>query len=256
MKKIIAWALTLILCLCAIHVLAEEPAGETEIPEDIQRELEAALAEYEAQREEEIEPSPLGEWYAMDQGLAVTLTLREDGSYTLVYPVFPEETEEGAWTLEDGFVQLDMDEDALFSFDEDRLACYWLGLSFTREPVEAYVPAALVPDASLDMYEGAWMTEYTLADGAALPLAWHEEDARVYVERNRVAVAGSRFGEIIVDCAFENGALIYTGQGLSLRLEMQEDDLLRMTAVLNGEETTMILTWFLPDALRLENTGE
>mgnify|MGYP006916077416 CR=1 FL=1 len=206
MKKIIAWALSLILCLCALPVLAEEDAGETEIPEDILEEIEAALAEAEAQREEDPVPSPVGEWYALDDGLAVKLTLKEDGGYILIYPAFPEERTEGAWTLDDGFVYLDLDEDAVFSFDVDRLACHWLSLSFTREPVEDYAPADIIADALPEMFQGAWLTAYTLENGAALPQSWTEDDTRIYVEQNTAVLTGSLFGELIVGLSIENGA--------------------------------------------------
>lgn len=249
MKKIIAWALALILCLCVLPVLAEEPAGETEIPEDILQEIEAALAEAEAQREEDPVPSPVGEWYALDDGLAVTLTLKEDGSYVLVYPAFPEERSEGAWTLDDGFVYLDLDEDAVFSFDADRLACHWLNLSFTREPVEAYTPAAVLTDALPEMFEGAWLTVYTLEDGAALPQSWLEDDTRIYVEQDIAVLTGSLFGELFAGFSFENGALVFQADGISLRMEMQEDSLLRLTAKMDETERVLLLAPYLPDAL-------
>ncbi len=249
MKKIIAWALALILCLCVLPVLAEEPAGETEIPEDILQEIEAALAEAEAQREEDPVPSPVGEWYALDDGLAVTLTLKEDGSYVLVYPALPEERTEGAGTLDDGFVYLDLDEDAVFSFDADRLACHWLNLSFTREPAEAYTPAAVLTDALPEMFEGAWLTVYTLEDGAALPQSWLEDDTRIYVEQDIAVLTGSLFGELFSGFSFENGALVFQADGISLRMEMQEDSLLRLTAKMDETETVLLLAPYLPDAL-------
>ena len=248
MKKIIAWALSLILCLCALPVLAEEDAGETEIPEDILEEIEAALAEAEAQREEDPVPSPVGEWYALDDGLAVKLTLKEDGGYILIYPAFPEERTEGAWTLDDGFVYLDLDEDAVFSFDVDRLACHWLNLSFTREPVEDYAPADIIADALPELFDGAWLTVYTLENGAALPQSWTEDDTRIYVEQNTAVLTGSLFGELIVGLSIENGALIFQADGIFLRMEMQEDGLLRLTAKMDEMETVLLLAPYVLDA--------
>ena len=228
MNKMLFLALALLLTMSLL------PAQAEEIPELPQ---------------EEEAPSPAGKWYALDHGLAVTLTLREDGTYSFLYPAFPGDGTDGAWVLDEGFVRLDEDEDAVFSFDGDQLTCRWLDLYFKREPTEAYAPADVLADATLEMFEGGWRTAYTLTDGAVLPQAWQEEDACAYVEWNRVAVAGSRFGEILVDCAFENGALSYTAQALSLRLEMQKDLLLRMTIIKDGEENTLLLIPYTPQAL-------
>ena len=71
MKRNIALFLLLALALCLLPVQAEEDPVTYEI------------AEEEA-------PSPEGEWYTIDEGLALKLTLNEDGSYTLAYPALPD----------------------------------------------------------------------------------------------------------------------------------------------------------------------
>ena len=144
---------------------------------------------------------------------------------------------------------LDLDEDAVFSFDVDRLACHWLNLSFTREPVADYAPADVIADAMPEMFQGAWLTVYTLENGAALPQSWTEDDTRIYVEQDIAVLTGSLFGELFAGFSFENGALIFQADGIFLRMEMQEDGLLRLTAKMDETETALLLAPYVPDAL-------
>ena len=239
MKKTIALALALALCLWALTA----PAEETEIPEEIRQEIEAAQAEADAQQAAEAAPSPTGEWYTEISGLAVTLTLKEDGTYLYDIPALPGEPEKGTWEWSDGYVRLDGEDDTLFSFGGDRLACQPLGLFLTREPAETYAPAEPDPEVPPEEYSGYWRSAYIGLNGAAME-SYGLDDTEIYIEGTTAALGGSIFGDAIAGFTFENGGLHYTGEGMSIRLEYQKDGLLRLTA--EGGDAPLVL-YLYPD---------
>ncbi len=194
-------------------------------------------------------PSPLGDWYGEYGGMPLQLTLREDGVYSLSYPGLPASAQEGKWTMDEGYVFLNGEEAAPLSFDGDRLSLSSLGLYFTREEIAPYVPGEINSQAALEAFAGAWRSAYILTKGAALPAKLLKDDTRIYVEDARAALMGKLFGQMIVDLAFENGALTCEDGGLSLRMEMQADFLLRMTVLKDGEETVMVLSPFRTEGL-------
>lgn len=198
---------------------------------------------------EEIAPSPLGDWYGDYHGVPLQLTFREDGAYALSYPGLPASAQEGQWTLDEGYIFLNGEEAAPLSFDGDRLSLPSLGLWFSREEIAPYAPGEINGQAALETFAGAWRSAYILTKGAALPAKLLKDDTRIYVEDARAALMGNLFGQMIVDLAFENGALTCQDGGLSLRMEMQADFLLRMTVEKDGEETVLVLSPYLTEGL-------
>ncbi len=192
---------------------------------------------------------PCGDWYAELNGFPMQLTLGEDGAYTLSFTGLPDEPTAGTWKENDGFVILDEDETSPLSWDGDNLSRAPLGLYFTREPVQGYIPGELMAETDLALYEGPWRAAYVLLSGAALPAGLMGEDTMLFIEDSTVALTGGIFSDIIVEFAFENGALTLNAEDASITLCIQEDSLLRMTVAGSDEAYTLILERFIVDAL-------
>ncbi len=125
MKKLLMILLAALLLLCLpISVWAE--GDQTPPPPPPEPEYEPLPAEYLplAQR-------ALGDWYAELSGLAIQLTLGEDGAYTLLIP--GSEPLAGVWAEKDGQLILDGDEESPLLVLDDVLRFDALGLLFTRE---------------------------------------------------------------------------------------------------------------------------
>lgn len=198
---------------------------------------------------EEAAPGPAGEWHAQTDGLALTLTLHENGAYTLSIPALRDSSAEGAWELRDGYVYLDGDENVPLNYTGDRLIQAAQGLFFSREPAAVYVPAGAVSDARPEDFAGAWRSAYVLLDGAALPAGLLDEDVRLYVEDTRAALTGGIFADSVLDFTYENGALSFAAGDFSILLQMQQDEALRMTLSAAGEEMTLILFSWMDEGL-------
>ncbi|MCR4621075.1 MAG: hypothetical protein K5663_03245 [Clostridiales bacterium] len=190
---------------------------------------------------EEAENPAAGVWYADAGGAAVTLTLSPDGTYTLDFPALPEFCKAGTWELRDGFVYLDGDERTPLSFSDTALTRTDAGLRFIREPVETYAAADPLPEATADLFDGLWISAYTLPNGFVLP-SDPDDDTLVYIEKTKAILKGGPFGYILTDLAFENGAMTYSADGLSVRIELQQDGLMRLTVQKDGLSETRILT--------------
>ena len=184
-----------------------------------------------------------GEWYAGYEGLALTLTLTEDGSYTLHFP--GQDDQAGAWALTDGEIILDEQEaNALLPVD-DTLLWESADLLFTREMPETYVPGEDDTGAEVGDFDGYWRSHFVaVGDGTMLASALGE-NTDVFVEGAHVALGGPLFGDVFVDMELRNGSLCYETESLSVTLTLQRDGFLRLTV--NGEEPITI--YLLPAAV-------
>ncbi len=200
----------------------------------------AALAENE---------TPTGDWYALLNGFSLQLTLREGGAYTLSFPGLPDKPTAGTWEENDGFIFLDGDQASPLSWDGGSLSRAPLGLYFTREPVQGYVPGELMTEFPLETYEGAWRAAYVLLSGAVLPANLMGDDTLLFIEDCNVALTGGLFSDTIAEFAFEKGGLTLNAEDASITLCIQEDSLLRMTVAGSDEAYTLILERFTADAL-------
>ncbi len=179
-----------------------------------------------------------GAWYADLNGVAVTLTLAPDGTYTLEAPALPELSRTGTWELLDGFVYMDGEENTILSYNGQTLTREDPDLRFSREPVKTYTPAELYAEIPLPEFGGAWQTSYVIRNGCAL-LTY--DDMLIYIEETRALLKGGPFGYRIVDLTFENGALAFADDEIAVRLEMQQDGFLRLTVEREGLSEVRIL---------------
>ena len=231
MKKLICLALALMLAVCLIPALGEE-AGEY------------------------IEPSPLGDWYADLDGLAVQLTLNEDG--TCFFTAMGKVSEPDAWTLEDGFLYLAAAEDTVLSFNGEPLCTENGEMFFTREaPKPRYTLAPPWENTPGYYYEGLWLCVFVELGGSPVPAELLAEDSVLWIETevgdegmvegppeeitygDAVAIlGGARFGDVIESFVYQDGAYIgkLTETGAAVTLQLLGDEILKVT-VETAEET-------------------
>lgn len=170
----------------------------------------------------------LGDWFADQAGLMITLSLTEDG-YTLAVP--GQAPQAGQWEEKDGMIVLDGDQEGGLLVLDNALRMDALGLLFTREQPLTYVPADLVADAPEGAFDGLWRAQFVAVgsgETAGTMLAEAaEEDAFVYIEGTNVALGGRRFGNVIRVFTPDGGGLTLPEEGVTLGL--QQDGFLRLT---------------------------
>ena len=206
---------------------APAPAEDTVEPEPT-RPPAPAEPEYDPLPEEylPLEERVLGEWYADEAGLVVTLALTEDG-FTLSVPGDTPTT--GKWEAKDGVIVLDGDEQNPLTPIGDVIRSDALDLFFTREMPTAYVPADVIADAKEGTFDGFFKAQFVAVGEGTILAAAAEEDAYVYIEGTNVALGGTRFGNVIKVFTTVPGALTLAEDGLNVKLELQQDGFLRMT---------------------------
>lgn len=145
----------------------------------------------------------LGEWYADEAGLVITLALTEEG-YTLSVPGTDAQT--GKWEAKDGVIVLNGDE---------------------QNPLTPI--GDVIADAKEGSFDGFFKAQFVAMGEGTILAAAAEEDAYVYIEGTNVALGGTRFGNVIKVFAAAPGALTLAEPDLSVKLELQQDGFLRMT---------------------------
>lgn len=245
MKRILICLLAiLLLTSLACKTLEEDSsaqAPQNDTVETPQNDTTPAPEEPEPTRppapaEPEYEPLPaeylplservLGEWYADEAGLVITLALTEEG-YTLSVPGTDAQT--GKWEAKDGVIVLNGDEQNPLTPIGDVIRFDAPDLLFTREMPTVYVPADVIADAKEGSFDGFFKAQFVAMGEGTILAAAAEEDAYVYIEGTNVALGGTRFGNVIKVFAAAPGALTLAEPDLSVKLELQQDGFLRMT---------------------------
>lgn len=191
-----------------------------------------------------LERRALGEWYAEYEGFLFILTFTEDGVYTLSAPGTEPQT--GKWEVKDGMVVLDGEEAQALLPVNGVLRSDALGLLFTREKPETYVPAEVLADAKEGSFDGFWKAQFVaVGDGVILAQALRE-DAIVYIEGTNVALGGKRFGDVIRVFTASDGALTLTEGESTVSLQLQQDGFLRLTVAGPDPVTIYLLASPIP----------
>ena len=98
-----------------------------------------------------------GEWYGFVFGMSMTLTLHEDGTYTM--SMAGEEAEPGTWSFDGTTLTLDegSEGESAFAYDGESLSASMEGMDFvfTREPIATFEPAPARTDAALEEFSGS-----------------------------------------------------------------------------------------------------
>ena len=175
---------------------------------------------------QEAGPSPAGDWYADMNGFIFTLSLLEDGTYTLSSG---DAAVEGAWEMTDGAVLLDGDPESALAFDGAALSNAEAEVSFTREKPQTYQPAPVNAAAQTGDFDGYWSSVYVEVGGMVLPAASIGDDTEANILGETVALGGWLFLGAAFDFTYENAALTLNSEELTITLELMQDGLLRMT---------------------------
>ena len=223
----------------------EEPTPEptpepTRPPKPEEPEYEPLPDEYKPLAERVI-----GDWFADEMGLLISLTLSEDGAYVLSVP--GAEPQKGQWEARDGQLFLDGSEEAAITPVNDALRFDALDLLFTREKPVTYVPADLLSDAKEGSFNGYWKAQYVAVGDGTILAESLGEDAKLYIDGLKAALGGQRFGNVIRDFTLENGTLTLTEGDMTLALALQSDGFLRLTIAGNDPVTIYLMAFPVPD---------
>ena len=221
MKKLISVLLVLALCCLMIPALAEEDVT--------------------------------GEWYGPYFSMAFTLTLNEDGTFTLDALPAGQRAGEGTWTRDgdrmtlvvpdidapaDGVVADGVPAESMMA--EGTLADGTLTLSldgqtvaFTREPVEVFTPAEVNPEAAVEDFNGLWDVAY-IASGVLFAAASEDNADSFVLENGTLTLADPEHGSLALWIGAEPIALEYADGALTYTLEISMGDA-AITLVLKAE---------------------
>ena len=204
MKKLIALLMVLALCCLMIPAMAEEDVT--------------------------------GEWYGPYFSMAFTLTLNEDGTFTLDVLPAGQRAGEGTWTRDgdrmtlvvpdidapaDGVVADGVPAESMMA--EGTLADGTLTLSlngqtvaFTREPVEVFTPAEVNPEAAAEDFNGLWDAAY-IASGIMLTATTEDNADSFVLENGTLTLTDPEhsslafwFGTDPITLEYADGTLLYT----------------------------------------------
>jgi len=215
MKKLLAILLALSLLLVPALALAEE--GEP--PADI-----------------------TGLWYTEVEGMVVELTLNADGTYAVAIPAQPGESITGAWAEKDGFLYFDgSDLPQINVLGTDVLKWIDYDAFLRREAPLIYAPADPLSDAPVELFTGYWQAQYVAVNGAMLFADTLGAPTEALIDGTNVALIGPLTGETVLETAYENGALTWAADGVSIALALQQDGFLRLTLGDGGEPLTLYL---------------
>ena len=192
--------------------------------------LPAALAE-----ETPGDAAPLtGDWYTVINGTAIRLSFAEDGTYTL--DAAGRDPVTGTWEAQDGGLCLDGVQPPEITVAGDLLEWAGQGLYFSREPAETYTPAEPLAELPKGILNGYWVCAYEDRNGAAVPAADQDD---LFVEGRSAILGGPELGDTLVRLNREDGALAGDTEIGHVRIELQQDDLLRLT-ITGADGTTQI----------------
>lgn len=152
-----------------------------------------------------------GEWYAEVYGMVMKMTVNPDNTYVLEVAG---DAAPGTWELDGTKLTVDKgtETESVFDYDAAAQTLDMAGeMTFTRNVIEAWAPAAVRTEAALADFEGIWTAQRVDAFGSLLPV----DAAGVYMD-----------------------ALI-TGSNASVTINFIEPETFEGEAVLDGNTLTM-----------------
>ena len=193
-------------------------------------------------------PTLTGEWYASRYGAVITLTLNEDGTYSMASALTAEPAE-GTWTVEGSLIYLDGEDTPSAFAVGDGLRWTDENLLFSRErPAPVYTPAEVIRKAerpaaasNMDLFQGYWVAQYAELNGETVLIDVLGFETDIYVEGKRAALGGELFGDVIADIRYSNSAYTCEAGGGKLTLAMQQDGFMRLTLVTDEKTTVLYL---------------
>ena len=192
--------------------------------------------------EEETPADITGLWYTEVEGMVVELTLNADGTYAVAIPAQPGESVTGAWAEKDGFLYFDgSDLPEINVLGTDVLKWIDYDAFLRREAPLIYAPGSLLSDAPVELFTGYWRAQYVAVNGAMLFADTLGAQSAALIDGTTVALIGPLTGETVLETAYENGALTWAADGVSIALALQQDGFLRLTLATDPETVTLYL---------------
>ena len=195
-----------------------------------------------------------GEWYGSVFGLSMTMTLNEDGTYTL--SMTGEEAEPGTWSFDGTTLTLDegSEGETAFAYDGESLSANMEGVDFvfTREPIATYEPAPARADAALEEFSGSW--DATTIGMMGMYFSPDMIDAAISLSIDGTTVvmtilqADSEPEAVTVEAAFADGVLTMADpsstedSSVQWILSLLEDGTMSMFTQMEGIEMTYYLS--------------
>ena len=195
-----------------------------------------------------------GEWYGSLFGIAMTLTVNEDGTY--VMDMGDDDPTDGTWRLDGETMIMDegSEEEIAFASDGESLYAEVEGLEFlfTREPVEVFEAAPARTDAALEEFAGTW--NCTLVDmmGMQVPPEMAEMELTLTIDGENVCMIMGIFGEptdVDLTGEFADGTLTVTvpseyegGEDSVFTIPLLEDGSMSVTTLLMEEELVFYMS--------------
>ena len=195
-----------------------------------------------------------GEWYGSLFGMVMTMTLNEDGTYTI--EMDGEEPDDGAWKLDGEELILDEDSDdgLVFAYDGESLYAEAEGIEFlfTREPVEVFEAAPARTDAALEEFAGDWSCTLVSMMGMQMPPEMAEVEMALSIEGETATMTLGLFGEpetVELPVTFADGALTLTipadyegGEDSVFTIQLLEDGTMSAASMMFEEEIVFYLS--------------
>lgn len=195
-----------------------------------------------------------GEWYGTVFGLSMTMTLKEDGTYTM--SMADEEAEPGTWSFDGTTLTLDegSEGETAFAYDGESLSANMEGVDFvfTREPIATYEPAPARADAALEEFSGSW--DATTIGMMGMYFSPDMIDAAISLSIDGTTVvmtilqADSEPEAVTVEAAFADGVLTMADpsstedSSVQWILSLLEDGTMSMFTQMEGIEMTYYLS--------------
>lgn len=194
-----------------------------------------------------------GEWYASVFGMVMTMTLNEDGTYTM--QMDGEDPDAGTWRLDGDSLIMDegSDEEVAFAYDGESLyADIGYEFLFTREPVELFEAAPARADAALEEFAGDWSCTLVSMNGMQMPPEMAEIEMALSIEGETATMTMGLFGEpetVELPVTYADGALTMTisadyegGEDSVFSVQLLEDGTMSVTSLLFEEEVVFYMS--------------
>ncbi len=197
------------------------------------------------------EDSVAGEWYASLAGVTMVMNLSEDGTAEMTMPG-SENAASGTWVLDGEKITVTIEDspaEGTYADGKITLGDEDMTMVFTREMPKANEIAEVNTAAAAEDFDGTWDIAYigyngTLVDaslaGQALPGLVVENSTMKFTGESSLAQV---FGTNALPLTFADGALslsVSLGEtSYGLKLEMLEDGMLSLTAVMGDTSATM-----------------
>ena len=199
-----------------------------------------------------------GVWYTDFNGAVLKMTINDDGTYVMEFGGDPQE---GTWEQTEEGIMLDGEAAGVITEEGLEVSDENMAYVFGRDEIEAFVPAEIDYEASLDLLQGEWSAYKVGTDGVYMDVAPGDT---YYMEMDitdtTAVMNGFYFENIALELDNQDGGLSKYFQDESemfkiIAINYLEDGTLRLALVASTEDNDGIEYFFIP-AEAAENQTE